>query len=160
VKELTSGDEGKFWQRAWEMLLHDHLARLGHGLYSNNEGPDFAIRSKGMTVWVEAVVPTPIGVPNEWLEVPPPRFGARKVPHEEMLLRWTSALKEKRDRLEGRAQGARGYGAKGIVQNCDSYVVAINACRLSSLGQEKGASGLPLAVEAVFPVGPWVFSLR
>jgi hypothetical protein len=159
VKELTSGDEGKFWQRAWEMLLHDHLARLGHVLYSNNEGPDFALQSGHTTVWVEAVVPSPVGVPNEWLELPRPRFGGREVPHEEMLLRWTSALKDKRDRLEGRAQGTRGYRDKGIVQNCDPYVVAINACRLSSLGQDKGASGLPLAVEAVFPVGPWLLPI-
>lgn len=150
VEELTSGDEGRFWQRSWEMLLHDHLARLGHVLRSANAGPDFAIRFGHTTVWVEAVVPSPVDVPKEWLELPRAGFGGREVPHEEMLLRWTSALKAKRDRLKG-------YLEKGIVEDCDSYVVAINACRLSSLGQDKGPSGLPLAVEAAFPVGPWLF---
>jgi type I restriction enzyme S subunit len=38
-------------------------------------------------------------------------------------------------------------------------VIAINACRLSSFGTTKGPSDLPLAVEAVFPIGPWEFPI-
>jgi hypothetical protein len=101
----------------------------------------------------------PAGLPTDWLTSPPPGFGAREIPYEKMLLRWTAALKEKRDKLEGCPPKIQGYRAKGIVQDGDPYVVAINACRLSSLAQEKGPSGLALAVEAVFPVGPWAFPI-
>jgi hypothetical protein len=152
AKELRSGDEGKFWERAWEMLLYHHLAKLGHTIRSCDPGPDFEIPAGNASIWVEATVPSPVDLPSNWIEVPSREFGARNVPHEGMLLRWTAALKEKMHKLEA-------YRAKGIVSDCDPYVIAINACRLSGLGTTRGASGLPIAVEAVFPIGPWKFPI-
>src|SRR5882762_2339214 len=61
AEELTNGEDGKFWQRAWEMLLADYLTRSGHQLKSSDHGPDFCLDQEGTCIWVEAITPSPIG---------------------------------------------------------------------------------------------------
>jgi hypothetical protein len=68
------------------------------------------------------------------------------VPHDEVLLRWTAAFKEKWQKLQE-------YQRKGIVGADDAYVIAISGVQLSSIPMDHGISRLPLAVETVFPVG-------
>jgi type I restriction enzyme S subunit len=101
VKELTSGDEGKFWERAWEMLLYHHLTKLGHAIRSRDAGPDFEIPNGDRSIWIEATVPSPVDLPIDWTEVPAAEFGSRSIPHDGMLLRWTAALKAKKNKLCG-----------------------------------------------------------
>jgi hypothetical protein len=160
--EIANGDEGKFWQRIWEALLARLLMQQGHKLSSADEGPDFCLDYDGKKVWVEAMVPEPTGIPIEWAG-PPKHNEVTTVPFDEILLRWTSALKEKYEKLEGRTQNGRmqpGFLEKGIVSKDDVYVVAINPCRLSSRPWiDEGTSRLPFAVEAVFPVGPWAIPI-
>jgi hypothetical protein len=125
VAELTNGKAPRFCQRVWEMQLAMHLDTLGHHLTSPSDGPDFLFEHHGLTVWVEAISPEPKGLPAHWLA--PPERGKTKVrtmPHEEILLRWTAAFKEKCQKLQA-------YRDKGIVGVNDAYVIAINGCQLN-----------------------------
>jgi hypothetical protein len=155
VRQVTSGDDGSFWAHIWEAMLYRHLTNLGCELRrdrvkkAGQGGPDFGVLHDGRTIWIEAVVPAPVDIPREYLT--PLKSGEvefRRVPLEEMLLRWTAVLKKKRDKL-------RRYRDKGIIAEQDCTVVAINDCQLSDYRPfDISSSGFPFAVEAVFPVGP------
>jgi type I restriction enzyme S subunit len=94
-------------------------------------------------------------VPSEWLQ---PQWGkVQNCPHDALLLRWTSAIKEKAEKLLGNATtGVKGYLAKGVVVATDAYVIAVNArlLRGSQFPSITGISQYPYAVEAAFAVGP------
>jgi hypothetical protein len=148
VSELASGRSEVVLQRVWEMMLARHLDALGYNVTTSDEGPDFRIEHEGKTIWIEAVCPEPKGIPQDWLDGPKPgEFKVGNVPHTEVLLRWTAAIKEKRDKLEG-------YRKKGIVGPDDAYVIAVNGCQLGALPLGHGVSQFPYAVEAVYPAGP------
>ena len=121
----------------------------GRVVKAGQQGPDFGLIRGDNTIWVEAIVPAPEGTPSEYLK--PPRrgeFTVRTMPHKEMLLRWTAALKEKRDKF------AR-YDDHGVISRAEPTVVAINGCRLCDFAiDDNGISQMPFAVEATFPVGP------
>ncbi|MBN2751406.1 MAG: hypothetical protein JXQ84_01740 [Rhodospirillaceae bacterium] len=160
--DFTSGRDEHFFGYLWEMLLASHLKGLGLDLQSKDEGPDFCFLNEGRKIWVEAVCPGPEGLPDDWLVLPDIRepVRVRDFPHEQLLLRWTAALKEKKEKLSGHAQRRGnwrpGYLETGIVGIDDPYVVAVSACRLGlpSFLLHEGISELPYAVEAAFPVGP------
>lgn len=160
VAEVTSGDDGKLCARVWEAMLYRHLSTLGFEfrktdvMKSGNPGPDFCIVHKGQIIWIEAVTPAPEGILQDWLA--PPILGELKMaskPYEQMLLRWTSVLKDKRDKLKS-------YVEKNIVDPKDCTVIAINSCRLSDFAKDDlGNSRFPFAVEAVFTVGPLAYPI-
>jgi hypothetical protein len=154
LAEIISGDDHKFWTNVWEAMLYRHLSSLGFDVRGNvkkagQRGPDFRIEHQGRTIWIEAVTPEPKGLPKEWVE--PPKMGevrVRSMPHEAMLLRWTSVLKDKRDKLEADADA-------GIIADGDCTIVAVNCCCLRDIATDDlGISQLPFAVEAAFPIGP------
>lgn len=154
IDEITSGNEGKFCSHVWEAMLYRHLSNLGFQFRrdrvkkSGQHGPDFGLTHEGRTIWIEAVVPAPEGIPPEYLEPPTNVPKVRTVPHEKILLRWTAALKDKRDQLDR-------YVREGIIAPTDCSVVAINSRRLSWFPvEDNGITQLPYAVEAAFPVGP------
>jgi hypothetical protein len=97
VNDITSGNNGQFFQRVWEMMLARHLKAQGHDLcYLGAGHPDFRFEHQGKIIWVEAIAPEPQGLPSDWLTplVPGPiRVG--NVPHNETLLRWTAAFQAK-----------------------------------------------------------------
>jgi len=155
VQEVIGGGDGKFWSHIWETMLYRHFSNLGFTFRldrvkkAGQLGPDFGLVHKGNTIWIEAVTPSPEGIPPDYLE--PVRRGEVKVrtmPHEQMLLRWTSVVKDKRDKLQR-------YIDKKIILATDCTIIAVNGCRLSDFAvDDLGISQLPFAVEAVFPVGP------
>lgn len=163
-KEIASGRDYTFEQRTWEMTLANHLANEGHALSSSDNGPDLRLVDRGRTVWIEAIAPTPEGLPDRWLD-PPQCDDVISVPMEKMLLRWTAALKEKMEKLEGRTlvrdgveKRRPGYREQGIVGNDDIYVIAIDPiCLTNGRLIDDGTSGTPLAFEAALPAGPWAF---
>jgi hypothetical protein len=116
---------------------------------AGQRGPDFGILHYGTTIWIEAIVPAPEGIPADYLRTP--KIGeviCKTMPHQEMLLRWTAALKEKREKLQG-------YVEKGTILATEQTVIAINGCRLTDFAiDDNGISQMPFAVEATFPVGP------
>lgn len=164
--DFTDGRDEHFYPYLWEMLLARHFKDIGLDISSADEGPDFKIDHQGQTIWVEAICPSPSGLPAEWLEpCRPGEVRVRDFPHEQILLRWTAALKEKKEKLTGRIErigdtGKQilkpGYLERGVVREDEPYVVAMSACQLglSSLLLHHGISQMPFAVEAAFPVGP------
>lgn len=157
VSEIVTDDDGKFWSFLWEAMLYRHLRTLGfqfeHGRVTKagQRGPDFGIKHEGRTVWIEAVVPAPEGIPAEFLF---PKWGeVISTPHEAVMLRWTSSIADKQKQI------AR-YIDCGLIAKNESAVIALNACRLSDHWiDDSGISQLPMALEAVFPVGPLAISI-
>lgn len=148
----------KFWACLWEAMLFRHFQKLGftfrtdHISRTGQKGPDFGLIHGARTVWVEAVMPSPEGLPENWLNIQEPI--ASSVPHEAILLRWTNSLAEKRIQMQKRL-------GQGVVSACDPYVIAINFFLLTNRPgmMDSGISQLPMAVEAVFPIGPLAVQL-
>jgi type I restriction enzyme S subunit len=154
-QRLCSQDDAIYWQQFSEVLLADQLTKAGIRPLHSGEGPDFLIEHMGRRIWIEVITPKPEGIPGQWLQ--PQYKGAWSLPHEEILLRWTSAIKEKAEKLLGNAEKrTKGYLQKGIVRSNDAYVIAINGylLRRPSWPQLLGISQFPFAVEASFCVGP------
>jgi len=68
AREVTSGCDGKLWTAVWEAILYQHLSSLGFKPRSvvtkaGQAGPDFCIIPAGIRIWIEAVVPSPKGIP-------------------------------------------------------------------------------------------------
>lgn len=155
--EVNSGDEQKLRAFIWEAMLCRHFATGSLPAQieprptrkSGQDGPDLCLRVDNATVWVEATVPKPEGVPDEWLglfDKTQPRFQPQSPPYDQILLRWTAALRDKMLQLNHRLQ-------KGSVSAHDSYVVAINSCLLSPFPLDGGLGQFPFAVQATFPFG-------
>lgn len=166
-RDFTDGRDEHFYPYLWEMILARHLHDLGLPISSADEGPDFKVNLGDQTIWIEAICPSPAGLPDHWINIrsidQPVRLCG--VPHEQMLMRWTSALKEKKEKLTGRIERNRrtgdeilkpGYLEKGIVGEGEPYVIAVSACRLGfgNAFLHEGISQMPFAVEAAFPIGP------
>jgi hypothetical protein len=156
ITDLTSGDEDKFWQRIWEAILGCHLAELGHEPSSADEGPDFQIMHHGSAIWIEAICPKPKGIPLEYMTLPDSNeVRVTTMPVEPLTLNWTSALKEKMEKLEGRKNRAGkylpGYVARGIVGTDQPYVIAVNSGRWGRA--ETGISQFPFSAEVGFGIG-------
>lgn len=159
-REIKTGDEQKLWACVWEAMLYYHFANLGFQFRtdrvhaSGQDGPDFGLFHDGRTIWVEAVVPKPEGLPSEWLDPSEPgKVSVRTMPSEELLLRWTSVLRDKNCQLKRRVKNK-------VVKPNEPYVVAINSCMLSHYPvEDHGISQLPFVVEAVFPIGPMALPL-
>lgn len=163
TKELCSGSEQKYWSCISEALLAARLREKGFNpMPSRGGGPDFLLTETGQNIWIEVICPEPVGVPSEWLI---PELGEVRVvtfPHEQILLRWTSAIKEKAEKLIGNPdRNIRGYIEKGIVSPTDAYVIAVNGRHLSStFSALRGISQYPFAAEAVFGIGPYQITIN
>jgi hypothetical protein len=163
VEEVVSGEDGKLWARVWEAMLYRHLLTLGFkphtaGMKKSGEhGPDFGIVHQGQTIWIEAVSPAPEGIPSDYLEPPPIWNGGpvefKSIPYDQRLLRWTSVLGSKSKKLKSDIR-------RHIIDAADCTVIAVNSGRLQDYApNDLGISGLPFAVETVFPIGPVAFPI-
>lgn len=154
-QRLCSPDLNIYWQQLSEVLLAHQLTTARIVFSHQAAGPDFRIDDNGQRVWIEVVTPTPANVPAEWLA--PANNGVRDFPHQEILLRWTAAIKAKADALLGNAENS-GYLASGIVAPDDCYVIAVNGRLMrgydGALDALYGISQFPFAVEATLAVGP------
>jgi hypothetical protein len=156
LRELISRTESKFWSCVSEALIFDRLKPQLAPRTSVGTGPDFLLSCGEKKLWVEVVCPEPVGLPQQWLNIQ--ANTAITFPHEAILLRRTNAIKDKAERLIGRADGRTpGYLESGVVSPNDIYVIAVNGCRLRNgpFSALNGISQFPHAVEAVFPVGPY-----
>ncbi len=164
TNELCSGLEQKFWSRVSEALLSARLCKVGLHPAPSHGGPDFLLIKEGRKIWIEVVCPEPRGVPSDWLTSTPP--GVTKVvdfPHKNIILRWTSAIKEKAEKLIGSLDGTtKGYIEKGIVESGDAYVIAVNGCQLRNgpFPNLFGISQFPFAAEAVFAIGTYQIKIN
>ena len=154
---LCNGSDAEYWQRLSEALLAGELLNAGLDLRPSRDGPDLLLMHEGRKIWIEVICPEPRDIPDDWLSYEPSQeFSSVSFPHEEILLRWTAAIKEKAEKLLGNPEkNILGYLKKDVVSPDDSYVIAVNGRMLrSTLGDLFGISQLPFAVEAVFAVGP------
>ncbi|MGR3292568.1 MAG: hypothetical protein ACUZ9M_00970 [Candidatus Scalindua sp.] len=161
IKELCSGSDQKYWSCVSEALLAARLRNVGlNPTPSHGGGPDFLLIEKERKIWIEVICPEPKGIPLNWLNS---ELGVKDFPHEQILLRWTSAIKEKAEKLIGNLEGTNiGYIKKGIVASEDAYVIAVNGrqMRNGTFPTLFGISQFPFAVEAVFAVGPYQISFN
>lgn len=134
--------QNHFLQRFWEMYIC--VAFLRHGFTVTkvgDQGPEFFVTIDGLRVWVEAVAPTQ-GIGSDY--VPELPYGeAFDVPVEKVILRYTSALFDKLKKYNE-------FLKKGIVQETDCYVVAINS---TGIPHARYGSALPYHVHALLPFG-------
>lgn len=160
--ELTSGSDSKFWSCVSEALLAEQLKDKTFPARSKpGQGPDLLVLHGDRKVWIELICPEPAGLPDSWLNIEPGTVG--DFPHQAILLRWTSAIKEKAEKLLGSADGkARGYLGNGVVAADDAYVITVNGCRLrhGPFSALLGISQFPFAAEAVFPIGPYQLQIN
>lgn len=159
--ELVSGSDTKFWSCVSEALLAERLREKTFPTRTPGHGPDLLVLSGNRKVWVESICPEPAGVPDAWLNIQPNTVG--DFPHQAILLRWTSAVKEKAEKLLGSFDGQTpGYLAKGVVAPSDAYVIAVNGCRLrhGPFSALLGISQFPFAAEAVLPIGPYQLQIN
>lgn len=134
-------------------MVARHLDALGYHITTRDVGPDFRFEHDGLTMWVEAISPEPKGLPEHWMTAPKAdEFKVGNFPHNEILLRWTAALKEKWQKLQD-------YHQKKIIKENDAYVIAVNGCQLGALPVNHGITRYPFAIEAVYPVGPLAYEL-
>lgn len=148
VSEICVGKNETIAQRVWEMMLAAHFSALGFTMTSPDDGPDLRIEHDGRVVWIEAICPTAVGIPEQWMRpLDAGEFAVGDVPHNEILLRWTAAIKEKSEKLAK-------YREKGIVRAEDSFVIAVNGGLLGRMPLNEGISQMPYAFEAVYPAGP------
>jgi len=84
----------------------------------------------------------------------PAKLEAKTEPHEQKLLRWTAAIKEKQEKFSS-------YIRDGVISEDDCTVIAVNSCCLQDFAfDDAGISQLPYVVEATFPIGPLAISLN
>jgi len=144
LDEFLSRDPAALAARIWEALLFERFRRQAWSVSGTGEGPDFVLNDQ---VYVEAVTAQPGdpergGLPSEWQN----RTSGETVPVpiEEMLLRWTSVIKVKRDKFLSEIE------CRKVVPD-RPFVIAVNSCRLGS--DTHGIGGVPLAAMAVLPFG-------
>jgi hypothetical protein len=71
--EVEAGERG-LRAHIWEAMLYRYFRGLGFEFRPNRvlkagqQGPDFGLLHEGTTIWVEAIVPAPEGIPPEYLE--------------------------------------------------------------------------------------------
>lgn len=157
IIELTSDSDQKFWACISEALIFEQLCSKTFGKRcKKGQGPDFLVMNGTGKVWIEVICPEPSQVSASWLN---PQTGeVVTFPYEEILLRWTSAIKVKAEMLIGSVDGRlNGYLKSGVVAPNDIYVIAINGCQLRSgnFPSLNGISQFPFAAEAVFSIGPY-----
>jgi type I restriction enzyme S subunit len=149
-KRLCSENENTYWQQLSEVLLADKLSKAGIQITRETSGPDFLIEHEGKRIWIEVITPEANGILDEWINYDSRNDHAVMRPNNAIILRWTSAIKEKSDKLKK-------YLRNGLVINGDIYVIAVNGRLLRGWGgvfpNLCGDSQFPFAVEATFCLG-------
>jgi len=137
-----------FHARFWEMYLTCTFLKASLSVISRDKGrdrgPDILIENQACRIWVEAIAPTS-GADENPDRVPDFRHGvATRIPDEQIVLRYRSAISEKFD------YKYHNYLATGVVSSSDPYVIAINSCRIKAAIAD---SDPPRILKAVFPIG-------
>jgi hypothetical protein len=137
----------------WEMYLTCVLLQEGHNVKvlpapkRGRRGPDALVedlKDNGKRVWFEANAPGCGGMENND-KVPDytGKFGCHGIPDSEITLRYTGALRNKREAYVR-------YQADGTIKPDDACVIAISAGSILHASKE---AGLPRIIKAVLPFG-------
>jgi hypothetical protein len=131
-----------FHAKFWEMYLAYGLHMQGAMLQpTSSTGPDLLLSGLPHPVWVEATAPLkgdgPDQVPEMCLRT------LQEIPSEALILRYRNRIDEKYQRLQK-------YLAKGVMQESDPYIIAINGHSLPFANLEPE---IPRIVQALFGFG-------
>jgi type I restriction enzyme S subunit len=130
--------------RFWEMYLACTLLENSIPPSSSPAGPDILIEHESGRIWIEAIAPTG-GADNNPDRVPDMKPGVvTEVPGDEIVLRYRAAISEKYDRKY------HSYVESGLIMPTDSYIIAINGCKIDAAIME---TEHPRILKAVFPIG-------
>ncbi|WP_428563118.1 MAG: hypothetical protein ACP59X_23180 [Solidesulfovibrio sp. DCME] len=151
--QLYGQSRDNFFSRLWELNLAEILQYSGCVISSRPIGPDFFTRIEDKNVWFEAVSPRPEGFPDEFdRQFSDDKIEVRDVPFRQILLRITSAIRDKAKKFED-------YIKNGIVGASDVNIIAVDVTQLGDYG-DVGVSQSPTIVEATYPVGPLVLKIE
>jgi hypothetical protein len=129
---------GRVWEMALGCLLLDGGLRLRK---PPSDGPDLCAIVDGRPIWIEATSVVHGTGPDAVRRIE--RFGV--VDHDAMIRRYTSALEAKRKQQLA-------FVKRGVVQETDAFIIAINASAIDLASIER-ASSYPDIVRAVYPIG-------
>lgn len=135
-------------ERFWEMYLGCSLLDMGLELRKSDPGPDLLVIKDDKRIWIEATAPT-AGDQDSKDRVPeivPISEGgtAQRVPVEQIIMRYTSAIEEKRRKF------AR-YAERNVVSGEDVCIIAVSGAHLAPRGGY--GDTIPYIARAVYPFG-------
>jgi hypothetical protein len=136
--------DAKFWEMYLAYGLHMQWATLQP---TSPMGPDIMLSGLTHPVWVEATAALKGDGPDQVPEMQ--LYTLQEVPSEALILRYRNRIDEKFQKLQT-------YLAKGVMQESDPYIIAINGCSLpfGSLEPE-----IPRIVQALFGFGNLVVTI-
>ncbi len=141
--------------RIWEMYLANALIECGFQLVRKGErGPDIQLEEP--LVWIEAVAATDPNKGNakniQSVSKTPEILLTESMwggpPENEIILRWTNSIDEKRKKLNG-------YIAECLVSENEPYVIALNTHKVSfaQFDHQHTPNHIPMIVKAMFGYG-------
>ena len=137
--------------RFWEMYLTCAFLEKSLHVESKAKGPDILIQDETCRVGIEAIVPSG-GADVNPDRVPDLEHGVTmKVPDEQIILRYRSAIREKFDNKYPE------YLSANDLLSSDPYVIAINSCKIEMAITDNNP---PRILSAVFPIGPQQVTLN
>lgn len=146
---FLSDARNHFHQRFWEMYLCVTMLQRGLTVEkAPRAGPDFSVRLGGKRIWFEAIA-AEAGTTSDRVPEPEP-MKAGWVRHEQVLLRYTSALADKRKKRDLDL-------AKNIISADDLFVVALNARKIP---HAYFGTTPPFVVQAYLPFGPLTLAVN
>jgi hypothetical protein len=137
-----------FLQRFWEMYLGVALLEHGFNLKRHGDkGPEFYAFVGESRIWFEAIAPEPGDGPDQVPQLVSDEMS--EVPTEQILLRYTHALVEKRRKYVDALK-------QGIVSAQDYYLLAINS---QGIRHAPYGNTMPHFIQAFLPFGPLAVSI-
>lgn len=145
LTEIRRDFSARFWEMYLTCAFLEKASDRGYFLSCPKPGPDIRLDLNGDRIWVEAVTATngEPGRPDSLMEPSPD--GSYRIPEEKIVLRYTTAIRDKYVRYLH-------YLRMGLVHKNDAYVVAVNKSRLA-YRWAAAAIDLPRFLKAVYPIG-------
>jgi len=140
-----------FHARLWEMYLTCSLlesaATRGYDVSCPKPGPDILLEIEGQRIWIEAIITTSgaSGQPDSVIEPNPD--GSGRIPEEKLVLRYTTAIREKYLKYQK-------YLGEGVVKEADAFVIAINGATLP-YKWAWAENDAPRFLKALYPIGKY-----
>lgn len=139
------GSDNRYYQQCSEILTYYLLMQAGLSPVHPKSGPDFYVLDNNKRVWIEVITPENTEILKEYSVQESGKVYTP--PHDEILLRWTSAISAKSKKIED-------YLHKKVINSDDITVIAVSPRLLPFLDNYYGLSQLPYVLEATMAIGP------
>lgn len=150
LTEIRRDFSARFWEMYLTCAIRQYAAKRGYQVTcpkSKKGGPDILLDFDGRRIWIEAITVTDgdVSKPDAPVEANRPKPG--RIPEEQILLRYATAIDAKYQKLLE-------YRQKGIMDEKDAYVIAMNPFPLTFRWAEPE---MPRFLKALYPLGPLQF---